>query len=299
LDFQGNLCVAFTLFALGYIAAHYALQLYFPVIYIWVSTEDSWVEYGTFAAFALTAFLVGRLALQPGARLRRAIWAIIAVVAALVALDEISWGQRIIGLRTPEPLLEINRQGEITFHNLEGVSGKMMRLSLSYGLVAWIVISVVALWARRRFNVDPMASGLPFFPMRLVPFGLVVVWLNIAAPVVKTGEFSEFVISLFALTWATDLYAHFSTRPPRYWEGLLRRRVTAFVAVALMTGALTLTFPGYYRWHLNEAAAEYYPKMGYMKQSREIFEFILANPKYINDETVENYRRLFPNQGVQ
>ena len=107
LDFQGNLCVAFTLFALGYIAAHYALQLYFPVIYIWVSTEDSWVEYGTFAAFALTAFLVGRLALQPGAWRRRAIWAIIAVVAALVALDEISWGQRIIGLRPPEPLLEI------------------------------------------------------------------------------------------------------------------------------------------------------------------------------------------------
>ena len=53
------------------------------------------------------------------------------------------------------------------------------------------------------------------------------------------------------------------------------------------------------KWHLNETAADYYPEMGYMKQSREIFEFILANPKYINDETLENFRRLFPDQGEQ
>lgn len=88
----------------------------------------------------------------------------------------------------------------------------------------------MALSARWQFNVDPMAIRLPFFPMRLVPFGLIVVWLILDAPMVKRGEFCEFVISLFALTWAADLYAHFSTRPPRYWEGLMRCRITVLVA---------------------------------------------------------------------
>lgn len=34
--------------------------------------------------------------------------------------EEISWGQRIFGLSTPEPLREINEQGELNIHNLAG-----------------------------------------------------------------------------------------------------------------------------------------------------------------------------------
>ena len=36
----------------------------------------------------------------------------------LIAGDEISWGQRLLGLETSEQFKEVNRQGELTFHNL-------------------------------------------------------------------------------------------------------------------------------------------------------------------------------------
>jgi len=118
LDVQAPLCVAFTLIALGYVAVPLMLQQHLPIIHIRLSAEDYWVEYGTFAGFALTAFLVGRLALQPEPWRQRVLWAVIAAVAALVALEEISWGQRIFGLRTPELLLEVNRQKELNLHNI-------------------------------------------------------------------------------------------------------------------------------------------------------------------------------------
>lgn len=34
--------------------------------------------------------------------------------------EEISWGQRIFGVQTPEPLREINEQSELNIHNLSG-----------------------------------------------------------------------------------------------------------------------------------------------------------------------------------
>ena len=41
-----------------------------------------------------------------------------AILFFFVAMEEISWGQRILGIETPETLAEINEQGETTIHNL-------------------------------------------------------------------------------------------------------------------------------------------------------------------------------------
>ena len=38
--------------------------------------------------------------------------------------------------------------------------------------IAWAVISIVTLMVRRRLNIDPMAVGLPIFPLRLMPLCL-------------------------------------------------------------------------------------------------------------------------------
>jgi len=174
-----------------------------------------------------------------------------------------------------------------------------LELWLGRGLIAWTIISVAVLLARRRFNGDPMAIGLPFFPPRLLGFSLIVVWMIFEMRVFKVGEYREFAIALFALIWAADLYAHFSTRPARRGERLLRYRFTAFAAAAAIASALTLTFPGSPRWSLNHAAARYFPEVGLMEQSREVFDYILAHPQYVTDETLANYRRLFPDQSDQ
>jgi hypothetical protein len=301
LDLHASGCVVFTLIALGYLASLFALQLHHPVIYVLLLAEDSWGENATFAGYTLTAFLVGRLAVQPGPRHQRVIWAVIAAIAAFIAFEEISWGQRIFGLSTPELLLEINDQGELNFHNIEGFPDEHLRKGVGRGLFAWTLISAAALQVRQRFSVNPMARGLPFFPLRLWACCFVVVWLFERWPVIRSDEFGELALALLALVWAADLYVHFSTRPARGSERLLRNRFTAFVAAAALTSALTLTFPenSTFGWWLNFAAAHKFPNSGLMEQSREIFDYILANPQYATDETLTNYRRLFPDQNDQ
>jgi hypothetical protein len=64
------------------------------------------------------------------------------LVMLLVAGDEISWGQRIVGIQTPESFARVNRQGEITFHNMYAVEWLVINtyvfISL-FGLLTWPV----------------------------------------------------------------------------------------------------------------------------------------------------------------
>ena len=48
----------------------------------------------------------------------------------LVAGEEISWGQRIFNLSTPESLVEINVQQETNFHNIKGIHGSVRLIGL-------------------------------------------------------------------------------------------------------------------------------------------------------------------------
>lgn len=84
--------------------------------------EDSLLQWLQFLFLILTAACCLRTVLGCGrircSRLVRAGFLVFAILALLVALEEISWGQRVFGLKTPESLDRVNVQGEITLHNL-------------------------------------------------------------------------------------------------------------------------------------------------------------------------------------
>ena len=289
--------ITYSLIAVGYVILIYTLQYYFPIIYVSIITENYWGENATFFAYLITAFLVGRLALQRGPRFRRVVWVAAALVAAFIAFEEISWGQWVHKIGPPEWLAEINKQEELNLHNIEGLTKPMMEQSVSWLLIAWSMISVVTLQVRRRFDFCPMTMGLPIFPLRLLPIAFVVVWVFMARPFVKTGEIGELALAILALMWASDLYAHFSHRSTRRLACLLRMRRTAFVAAVALTAlsslAVKVYFPGALSFRLNVTAARDYPDLGLLEQSHEIFEYIFDNPRYLNDKTLSNYQRLF------
>lgn len=63
----------------------------------------------------------------------------------LVAMEEISWGQRLLGYRAPDYFLEQNFQQELNLHNIMDTSFRklvMKIILLGYG----VVLSVVSLW---------------------------------------------------------------------------------------------------------------------------------------------------------
>ena len=86
---------------------------------------------------------------------RRRALLVLAIVFVFGAGEEISWGQRILGLETPESLESINDQGEINLHNLKPVTGMSYQLFLagwySFVLVAPLLAALSG-GARRRLE---------------------------------------------------------------------------------------------------------------------------------------------------
>jgi hypothetical protein len=92
-------------------------------VFIALTAEDGWIENAQFALFCLAAVLAFKIY----RRLRQdrvypwaLVYGVVAILLVWVAGEEISWGQRIFGIGTPE-LLADNRQGEMNLHNLPGV----------------------------------------------------------------------------------------------------------------------------------------------------------------------------------
>lgn len=95
-----------------------------PTAFNWLGSEDNAVEYlSALAALAGAALFAGMALVahglprnRPNRRLTLGFAALCALVLFLLGMEEISWGQRILGFGTPESFAA-NRQGETNLHN--------------------------------------------------------------------------------------------------------------------------------------------------------------------------------------
>ncbi len=106
------------------LAAAAAIAQVDPVLYRFITAEDSILEWSQVLAVGATAILLAVTAVLFVRRSERR-WAALfggaALVMVVVAGEEISWGQRIFAITTPEQLAAINTQGETNLHNVKGV----------------------------------------------------------------------------------------------------------------------------------------------------------------------------------
>ncbi|MCE3250006.1 MAG: hypothetical protein K0R41_3831, partial [Geminicoccaceae bacterium] len=85
--------------------------------------EDNPVEYATFVVFLLAALVAVKLVVELRQQHETVLFLSYSLLAAglfLIAMEEISWGQRIFGIDTPSFLERHNYKGEINFYNLGG-----------------------------------------------------------------------------------------------------------------------------------------------------------------------------------
>src|SRR5574341_407472 len=84
--------------------------------------------------------------------------------------EEIAWGQRLLGLETPEKLEAGNLQGEITLHNIIGVLGviNLVMMLISGGAAA-------AFFVNQKIHVEQYWKGADF--LFVPPFFLVTSFL--------------------------------------------------------------------------------------------------------------------------
>ena len=111
-----------------------------------MNTEGGLIEYGTSFAYILAfifALPISKIFWQQGNKKLAAFYILIALFFLLIGLEEISWGQRLLGLNSPDFFKNYNSQSEITFHNLVWVKNYMDKACMVLGLLGsmgWIII---------------------------------------------------------------------------------------------------------------------------------------------------------------
>jgi hypothetical protein len=113
--------------------------------------EDRIVEWGQvlfFVATAVAGAMIARNRFRMRYRGQALVWILFTVAMLVIAGEEIAWGQRLLGLETPEFLEDINRQEEITFHNI----GRTLTV-FNVALFAGSLYAIAAEWIEQRWHL--------------------------------------------------------------------------------------------------------------------------------------------------
>lgn len=104
--------------------------------------------------------------------LRTAITLAAIIGFAAVAGDEIAWGQRLLGLEVSETVKEVNRQEELTFHNLYAVEWLVIYAytALSFfGTLGGVLIRSIKSLRKYEF-LAPLQHLIGYFVLPLIYF---------------------------------------------------------------------------------------------------------------------------------
>lgn len=257
------------------------LQRLDPINFARATSEDRFVEYAGALSFVLAGVLLSWLTVKRGPTLQRIIWGMFAFGFLLVGMEEISWGQRILGVSTPTIIRDMNFQGEISIHNLEVLRGSGLEMKAAMLTLVWVGLSMtVSLFKPSSILsrwIDRM--GRPFVPLQLVPFFLLPCYYIMMDPhVIKRTEIGEFFGGLAAVLFALHLVIEFRWVSSR---SLIRRgfaTVSACLVIALCAGVLTSIHDRSAKGRLNNAAIFDYPALGLKSEALRVFEYLEANP---------------------
>lgn len=127
---------------------------------------------------------------------KRLLW-FFAVALVLLAMEEMSWGQRILGIETPEALRTANVQGEINVHNLTVGWNEIVRMVL-----ACIISTILLLLPRDAVpglrglfaNLKPDGRFVPLIPLLILSH--------------IYDEWFEQIVSFAILSYALGIYRH-------------------------------------------------------------------------------------------
>lgn len=192
----------FSLTALVFCLAAALLETRAPDAYYQLIQEDGPLEWATFWGFLLAGGLWLRQ-LQSG---QRNVWRLIYLVSLgfgclLLAMEEISWGQRLFGYLPPEKFLADNFQQEFNVHNFADTGTRQL-------LLGAVLLGPGVLWPLLRFwpwfRDWLFARGIETFPLGVLP-GFLLAWvLQSLYPWHASGEWVELLAGLGYLAAAAS-----------------------------------------------------------------------------------------------
>lgn len=164
-------------------------------LYLSIVQEDEYIEWATAWAFLFAS--VGCIfgAIRGNNKFKDFQWFYIglSIFCFLVAMEEISWGQRIFGYRPPNYFLENNYQQEFTVHNIMNKSVRIITIKVvifCYGIILPLLMLIPSL--RRLLN--SMRVVVP--PFELIPAFFSVFYIYHTYPWEYTGEVIELMLGM-------------------------------------------------------------------------------------------------------
>lgn len=173
--------------------------LQFPVAYIWATYEDLPGEWCQFYFFVITLFFAVLLA-RSRAR-SRFFFAALALACFYVAGEEISWGQRLFNIPTPDFFRAHNLQQETNLHNFfTGPYSTLLKQVIEAALAcAFIIYGVIY---PRELRIGRPAAvwindlGIPAPPLHLWPFFATAALCELRIFSFNEAEIAEILLAL-------------------------------------------------------------------------------------------------------
>jgi hypothetical protein len=224
----GRLALLANLILLGLLGAFAWLEAMYPNAYYRSVQEDQALEWASFWSFLIAG---GAFAVAASRQRRRSgalpwFLAGLALFCVFVAMEEISWGQRVFGQRPPDYFLAENYQQELNLHNIASTDvrlGTFRAIVLGYG----VLLPLLALIPFLRRLFDRVSIVPP--PIELTPSMFAMFWLHYWYPWKFTGEVVECGVGFGFLFIALANAMQFS----RKRDGGSLARPTAVIAIVV------------------------------------------------------------------
>ncbi len=241
---SGEVCyfLIANLFILGTVAYAAVLNSEYPDLYYLSVQEDEYLEWSSFWAFLLASGAYLRSATGHRLATHPFPWFLfgVALFCFFVAMEEISWGQRLFGYRAPAYFLEHNFQQELNIHNVVETGYRKLALKVvivGYGIVLPLAVQFRFLkrWFERLDIVAPNIALLPAFAGTFLVYSLY--------PWKHSGEWVELMLGLSFLFSALRMplgnrSGSQSVRVDQYGSSKITAVVfVAVVSLGLISGA--------------------------------------------------------------
>lgn len=174
--------------------------IYFPKVFIYLTYEDLYGEWAQCLFFAVALFYSVRLAYCKSRY--RIFFGLLALACFYVFMEEISWGQRLFNITTPDYFKQNNLQKEMNLHNLiTGPYATTLKSFLEY-LISTVLIGyglVYPLLLQQRFKPAAFIEErlrIPVPPFYLTPYFMVAAFLEPEPFLFNEAEVAELVIAV-------------------------------------------------------------------------------------------------------
>ena len=184
------------------------LYVYNPRLLIWITDEDSFAESVSAICYLVAAGLFFIEWIH--ARYRNIFVLGYALLFLVVGGEEISWGQRIIGMQTPDAFKELNVQKETNLHNIDGIHQHVRAIGLLVVLTIAVLMPVTNRWITSMRDLYSRLT-IPIVPLWTLPLTILALSFMVVPrvfwnrPVFTLDEVGELYLSLVFLIFAIEV----------------------------------------------------------------------------------------------